>query len=97
MRTDCAHQIRAAVWLALAVAVFPVTADATTLLIEAESLETTGGWQSVRETQGVREFLWSGAKDRPAPAAGAIELPKAGRWRLWVRSKDFPNDRPGIR
>ncbi|MFA5190768.1 MAG: hypothetical protein WC740_08580 [Verrucomicrobiia bacterium] len=98
MITNCALQFRAASLLGLAVWLLSAaTGHATTLLIEAESLETTGGWQSVRETQGVREFLWSGAKDRPAPAAGAIELPKAGRWRLWVRSKDFPKDRPGIR
>ncbi len=98
MTTNRALQFRAAALLALAVWILPAaTGRATTLLIEAENLEMTGGWQSVRETRGVREFLWSGMKNQPAPAAGAIELPKAGRWRLWVRSKDFPNDRPGIR
>lgn len=86
----------AALW-ALAGGFLPALAGATTLVIEAESLETTGGWQGARENKGAREFLWSGAKDRPAPAAGAVELPNAGRWRLWVRSKDFPNDRPGVR
>ena len=98
MTTNRVLQFRAAALLALAVWLLPAaTGRATTLLIEAENLEMTGGWQSVRETRGVREFLWSGMKGQPAPAAGAVELPKTGRWRLWVRSKDFPNDRPGIR
>ena len=98
MMTDRMFHFRAAALLAVLLPLFPAAPGrATTLLVEAENLETTGGWQSMRETHGVREFLWSGMKDRPAPAAGAIELPKAGHWRLWVRSRDFPNDRPGIR
>ncbi|MCX6906834.1 MAG: hypothetical protein NTY01_02200, partial [Verrucomicrobia bacterium] len=89
---------RVAVSVAILLSLFAATPGrATTLLVEAESLEASGGWQSVRETHGVRELPWSGMKAQPAPAAGAIELPKAGHWRLWVRSRDFPNDRPGIR
>src|SRR5206468_451972 len=30
-------------------------------------------------------------------AATAISVPKAGKYRLWVRSLDFPRDRPGTR
>ena len=70
---------------------------ATSLLIEAEELENLGGWQHTRDSRVVREFLWSDLKGRVAPAAGAIALPHAGRWRLWVRSKDYAQDRPGTR
>ncbi|MCX6898862.1 MAG: hypothetical protein NT105_09195 [Verrucomicrobia bacterium] len=98
MITDHAFQPRAVALVAIFLSLFAGTlGHATTLVVEAESLEATGGWQSVRETHGVRELLWSGMKAQPAPAVGAIELPKAGRWRLWVRGRDFPNDRPGIR
>jgi len=46
---------------------------------------------------GAKKFLWSGAEANPAPAAGAVHVPQDGTWRLWVRSRDFANDRPGIR
>jgi hypothetical protein len=72
-------------------------AGATSLLVEAEELESLGGWQHTRDTRVVREFLWADLKGHVAPAAGAIALPHAGRWRLWVRSKDYPKDRPGTR
>lgn len=32
-----------------------------------------------------------------APAVGAVEIPHAGKWKVWVRSRDFVNDRPGSR
>lgn len=67
------------------------------LLVETEELENLGGWLHARDTKVVREFLWSDLKGHVAPAAGAIALPHAGRWRLWVRSKDYPKDRPGTR
>ncbi len=72
---------------------------AVTFLIEAEDLEIPGAWEqgSVLKSQDIRQFLIAGNHARSAPAVGAIELPHAGRWRLWVRSKDFPADRPGTR
>lgn len=32
-----------------------------------------------------------------APAVGAVSIPQAGKWRVWVRGKDFPQNRPGVR
>ncbi|MCX6953703.1 MAG: hypothetical protein NTV51_16250 [Verrucomicrobia bacterium] len=72
-------------------------ARAKPLLIEAEELENLGGWHVARDARVARELLWSDLKGHVAPAAGAIALPHAGRWRLWVRSKDYPKDRPGTR
>jgi hypothetical protein len=74
-----------------------VFARAETFLLNAEDLEMPGGWQVTSGTKVVHKYLIASADARRAPAAGAIELPHAGRWRLWVRSKDFPADRPGIR
>jgi len=31
------------------------------------------------------------------PGGGRSGNPHAGKWRLWVRSKDYPKDRPGTR
>ena len=70
---------------------------ATTLLIEAEDLEATGRWLVETGHKDVHKFIIASADARKAPAAGAIEIPHAGNWHLWVRSKDFPADRPGIR
>jgi hypothetical protein len=86
---------RAAV-LALLVLIAPAS-RADSILIEAEGLENLGGWQMSRDTKVVREFLITDLKGHVAPAVGAVQLPRAGQWRLWVRSKDYPQDRPGIR
>lgn len=70
---------------------------ATSFVIEAESLEVQGDLLPTRDFgHGAREYL-SSPSPSPSPAAGAVELPHAGRWRLWVRSKDYPKDRPGTR
>jgi hypothetical protein len=72
-------------------------AHAETFLLNAEDLEMPGGWQVTSGVKVVHKYLIASADARRAPAAGAIELPHPGKWRLWVRSKDFPADRPGIR
>jgi len=86
--------------LATALALLVLIAPASlgdSILIEAEELENLGGWQVSRDAKVAREFLMSELKGRVASAVGAVQLPQAGRWRLWVRSKDYPHDRPGIR
>lgn len=87
-------------YAALAVAICLMASSAsqaTTFLIEAERLEMPGRWQITTGTQTVRQFIAAEADPGQAPAVGAIELPHAGKWRLWVRSKDYPDDRPGTR
>jgi hypothetical protein len=74
-------------------------APAVTFVVEAEQLELPGGWQLVNmpRDENVRKFMLAGPYAKGAPLAGAVEIPHAGKWRLWVRSKDFPADRPGTR
>ena len=88
--------------LAIALLLFsgaPTALHATTFLIEAEQLELPGDWETVTTPRNefARKYLLAGAHAKGAPAAGAVDVPHAGKWRLWVRSKDYPADRPGIR
>lgn len=75
------------------------SSEATTFILEAESLEMFGGWElnANARSQSARAFLVATPAASRAPAVGAIDLPHAGQWHLWVRSKDFPADRPGTR
>ena len=72
---------------------------ATTFVLEAEQLEVPGGWEqsTVARSEAVRGFILAGPHARQAPAVGGVAIPHAGKWRLWVRSKDFAKDRPGTR
>jgi len=74
-------------------------ASATTFIIEAAQLELPGGWEMVSTPRDefARKYLLAGPHSKDAPAAGGIDIPHAGKWHLWVRSKDFAADRPGIR
>ena len=84
-----------------------VRVHAVTMVIEPELFEFPGGWEqtvapraeAARKFEGepVRKFLTAGAQAKGAPAAGGVSIPHAGKWRLWVRTKDFPKDRPGTR
>lgn len=70
-----------------------------TIAIEAEAFSYHGDWQVV---SGPNEhsgggFLFAGSQGAPLPAATAIELPRTGRYWLWVRALDFPSYQPGIR
>jgi len=68
----------------------PAAAEAATLLLNAQQFEYPGTWQKERA------FMAAGPSAR-MPMVRAASLPSAGKWRLWVRSKDFPDDRPGTR
>lgn len=80
---------------------------ATTFVLEAEQMEFPGGWEqtvapraeAARKFEGepVRKFLTAGPQAKGAPAVGGVQIPHAGRWHLWARTKDFPHDRPGTR
>lgn len=88
--------------LALALLLFPgatAALHATTFVIEAEQLELPGGWETVATPRNefARKYILAGPHAKGAPAAGAVDLPHAGKWHLWVRSKDYPADRPGTR
>lgn len=85
--------------LAVLLAALPSAAGAKTFLLDAELLEMRGGWQrhEEKEPAGAKGFLVASADPSKAPAAGAVEIPHAGKWRVWVRTKDFAQDRPGTR
>lgn len=72
-------------------------ARATTFLVEADELELTGGWTIATGTDAVRSFIAAREDARGAPVAGAVDVPHDGAWKLWVRSKDYPDYLPGTR
>src|SRR3954464_14926769 len=73
-----------------------VPARGVTLGVEAGEFGFHGDWSLQNGARGVT-FLIAGQKAGGLPAATAVAVPKAGRYRLWVQALDFPNDRPGTR
>ena len=71
---------------------------AVTIGVDAKLFQFTGDWV-VTETGGASggSCLNSGPNGAKLPAATAIDIPGAGKYYLWVRAMDFPNDRPGTR
>ena len=67
--------------------------------VEAEQFADLGGWTA--DTQFVAEMgsaylLASGAGTPVAPARTSVRVPKAGRWRAWVRTRNWlPEFSPG--
>lgn len=88
------------IWLVL-LCISLTTAEARTFLLMSEDLEMPGGWIAESDTgmnKGARRYLIAPTPAvSQAPAVGAVDIPNAGRWRVWVRSKDFANNRPGVR
>lgn len=68
------------------------------IVVQAEALPFSGDWRVIDEAgaSGKKALL---APDEKAilPAVGFVPVPTAGDWQLWVRAKDFPKDRPGLR
>lgn len=66
--------------------------------VDAKLFQFTGDW-AITEANDASggSCLSSGPKGAKLPAATAINIPAAGRYFLWVRAMDFPNDRPGTR
>jgi hypothetical protein len=67
--------------------------------LEAEHFARLGGWTS--DTQFIDQmgspYLMAMGQGKPvADASTEVTLPRAGRWRLWVRTKDWvPEHHPG--
>src|SRR5688572_3974488 len=79
----------------VAAAAAAATDKPVTLMVEAEDFQFTGDWLT-QSYEGER-MLISPLKAGRYPAATAVGVPRAGRYRLWVRAMDFPADRPGTR
>ena len=66
-----------------------------TIAVEAADFEFHGDWSPSRDKGN---SVLVAATNKPVhPAATAVALPRAGRYRLWVCTRDFPDDRPGTR
>jgi len=75
----------------LAAAALPA-ARAATVLVEAESFADHGGWSL--DTQFIREMgspylLAHGLGTPVADATTKVQIPTAGTWHVWVRTKDW--------
>lgn len=76
--------------LALAVLGAPILAQ--TVLIEAESFDQPGGWvvdQQFMEQMGSPFLLAHGMGVPVNDATTTVRLPKAGTYRVWVRTRDW--------
>ncbi len=63
-----------------------------TVLVEAEGFEWTGGWvtdQQFMDQMGSPYLLAHGLGKPVADAKTEIQLPKAGTYRVWVRTRDW--------
>ncbi|MFC7449608.1 FAD-dependent oxidoreductase [Rhodococcus daqingensis] len=71
----------------------------TRILVEAEEFDDYGGWvlDSQFESQMGSPYLLAHGLGNPvADAKTVIEVPEAGRYRVWVRAKDWvPSHHPG--
>jgi hypothetical protein len=66
--------------------------SAQTVLIEAESFKTKGGWvvdQQFMEEMGSPYLLAHGLGTPVSDASTGITLPSTGKYRVWVRTKDW--------
>jgi hypothetical protein len=70
-----------------------------TLGVECEDFQFLGDWNSGYHPAHFsgKGMLSNGELGAKLPAVTAIQIPRAGRYALWVRALDFPNDRPGTR
>ncbi len=71
--------------------------------VECEAFQFPGSWQKAADVTSADlrgasggKWLYSGIKAQH-PAATAIEIPSPGTYTLWVRSPDYPSNRPGER
>lgn len=69
-----------------------IAVSAQTILIEAESFQNKGGWvvdQQFTFEMGSSYLLAHGLGNPVANASTTVKLPSTGKYRLWVRTKDW--------
>lgn len=94
------HSLGACTWV-MAIAAWLVVGQArsATLWLEAELFRDRGGWThdaQFVDQMGSPFLLAIGLKGPVADAVTEIEVPEAGQYRLWVRSRDWlPEYSPG--
>lgn len=70
----------------------PAAWAATTVLVEAESFAELGGWvidQQAMDQMGSPYVLAHGLGHPVAEAATMVDFPASGRYRVWVRTRDW--------
>lgn len=83
---------RCAFLLTFLLCTFWLSAQNTSVLIEAESFGEKGGWvvdQQFTHLVGSSYLLAHGMGTPVADANAKVELPNAGTYRIWVRTKDW--------
>jgi len=79
-----------------------ISAQTTTVLVEAESFQNKGGWvvdQQFIPSMGSPYLLAHGMGKPVENASTTIDFPESGKYHFWVRTKDWVPERketPGI-
>ena len=81
--------------LALCILLAPSQAGAATIALLGKDFPLLGDW--VVQSEFHQMVLFASPSGVKYPPVAAIVVPRAGKYRLWVAAKDFPNDRPGTR
>lgn len=72
--------------------------NSAVVFLQAEDFRYRGDWRrQAGEPNALGEVLINHTEASALPAVAAVEIPQPGPYRLMVRARDFPNDRPGIR
>jgi len=66
-----------------------------TIGLVAKAFPLSGDW--VHQNEFEREVLFASSPAPKYPAAVAIVVPRAAKYRLWVAARDFPESKPGTR
>ena len=72
--------------------------DGVCLYLEAERFDDVGGWTidaQFRSVMGSTYLLAAGIGEPVRDAATTLDVPRAGRYHLWVRCKDWHETSPG--
>jgi hypothetical protein len=90
-----------ALFLSLVLGAEPATAAdkpaevAAVVAVMGIDFQFPGDWEVQTDPQ--QRVLFAAPDSGTLPAVTGVEIPRASRYRLWVRAKDYPNDRPGTR
>jgi hypothetical protein len=71
---------------------FSLSAQAATILVEAETFSKTGGWVNdpqAMDVMGSPYLLAHGLGEPVADATTVVNAPQAGNYRVWVRTMDW--------
>lgn len=72
---------------------------AATVGVECEEFQFLGDWTEIGSPRGYsgQGALTNGPHRAKLPALTAVNIPRTGRYILWVRAADFPEQSPGTR